>query len=353
MDMELLEWLEKSAFPEEAKYRDPEYAREAYGRFVNHIKKGPNTRFCVFSTIHVPGTLILMDLLEESGLVSFVGKVNMDRNCEDYLKEENSAGETLEWLKTFQNRRAEGRYKNTSPIITPRFIPSCSDELLKSLSGIQREYALPLQSHLSENRDEIEWVKNLWPSSENYAGAYADAGLLEGPCIMAHCVWSSESEMDVLAQKGVFVAHCPQSNMNLSSGIAPVKRFLERAIPVGLGSDVAGGANTSIFRAMSDAIQVSKLRRALVAPDEKALTLEEAFYLGSAGGGSFFGKLNHGEVGPAGSFEPGWDFDALIIDDGVFTFLVKRNLRDRLERVVHLSDSRNILQKYVRGVSVL
>ena len=353
MDMELLEWLEKSAFPEEAKYRDPEYAREAYGRFVNHIKKGPNTRFCVFSTIHVSGTLILMDLLEESGLVSLVGKVNMDRNCQDYLKEDNSAGETLEWLKTFQKSRAEGRYKNTSPIITPRFIPSCSDELLKSLSGIQREYALPLQSHLSENRDEIEWVKKLMPSSSCYAGAYADVGLLERPSIMAHCVWSDKSEMDVLAQKGVFVAHCPQSNTNLSSGIAPVRRFLERGISVGLGSDVAGGANTSIFRAMSDAIQVSKLRRALIAPDEKALTLEEVFYMGTAGGGSFFGKLNHSEAGPAGSFETGWDFDALIIDDGVFTFHVRRNLRDRLERIVYLSDSRNIIQKYVRGVPVL
>ena len=131
------------------------------------------------------------------------------------------------------------------------------------------------------------------------------------------------------------------------------KFILERGIPIGLGSDVAGGANSSIFRAISDAIQVSKLRQTLVSPTEKALTLEEAFYLGSAGGGSFFGKLKNTEVGPAGSFEPGWDFDALIIDDGAFTFLVKRNLRDRLERVVCLSDSRNIIEKYVRGVSVL
>jgi guanine deaminase len=353
MDMELLKWLEKNAFPEEGKYRDQEYAHEAYERFVEHIKKGPNTRLCVFATIHVSGTHVLMDLLEKSGLVSLVGKVNMDRNCPDYLMEANSAGATSEWLEIFKKYREEGRYKNTVPIITPRFIPSCSNELLKSLAGIQKEYTLPLQSHLSENREEIEWVKKLWPSSENYAGAYAEAGLLEGSTIMAHCVWSDEKEMDLLAEKGVFIAHCPQSNINLSSGIAPVRRFLERGLPVGLGSDIAGGVHSSIFRAMSDAIQVSKLRQALVSPAEKALTLEEAFYLGSAGGGSFFGKLKNTEVGPAGSFEAGWDFDALIIDDGAFTFLVKRNLRDRLERVVYLSDRRNIIEKYVRGVSVL
>ena len=348
MDMELLEWLQKSAFPEEAKYIDPEYAEEAYGRFVEHIRKGPNTRLCVYSTIHVGGTLILMDLLEKSGLVSLVGKVNMDRNCPEYLEEKNSVETTLEWLDTFYRHRELGRYKNTSPIITPRFIPSCSDDLLKSLARIQGKHNLPLQSHLSENREEIEWVKRLWPSSENYAGAYADAGLLEGPTLMAHCVWSDEKEMDVLAKKGVYVAHCPQSNMNLSSGIAPVRRFLERGIAVGLGSDVAGGANTSIFRAMGDAIQVSKLRRCF--HQEKALTMEEAFYMGSAGGGSFFGKLG---AGSAGSFEPGWEFDALVIDDGAFTFLAKRNLRDRLERVICLSDSRNIIEKYVRGISVL
>ena len=350
MDMELLEWLEKSAFPEEVKYNDTEYARDAYERFVSHIKKGPNTRLCVFATIHVPATILLMDLLEESGLVSLVGKVNMNRNCPEYLREENSSEATLEWLETFHKYHDEGRYKNTFPIITPRFIPSCSDELLKQLSVIQKKYALPLQSHLSENIDEIEWVKKLWPSSSCYAGAYADADLLDGPTLMAHCVWSDEKEMDTLVKKGVFVAHCPQSNMNLSSGIAPVRRFLERGIAVGLGSDVAGGANTSIFRAMSDAIQVSKLRRAF--HKEKALTLEEAFYMGSAGGGSFFGKFKGTEAGPAGSFEAGWDFDALVIDDGAFTFLVKRNLRDRLERIVYLSDSRNIIEKYVRGVSV-
>ncbi|GHV13504.1 hypothetical protein FACS189491_08550 [Spirochaetia bacterium] len=120
MDLELLGWLEKHAFPEEAKYRDAEYARLAYGLFVKHLKRGPNTRFCIFATVHVPATVILMDLLEESGLVSMVGKVNMDRNSPDILREadaEASAAVTNEWLAILKKSRT---YKNTYPILTPR-----------------------------------------------------------------------------------------------------------------------------------------------------------------------------------------------------------------------------------------
>jgi len=361
MDMELLDWLNKNAFPEEAKYQDSGYARETYARFIDHVKRGPNTRLCVFATIHVPATMLLMDMLEASGLVCLVGKVNMDRNCPEYLGEDNSAAATKEWLEAFFKGQKEGRYKNVSPILTPRFIPSCSDELMKSLAEIQKEYTLPVQSHLSENRKEIEWVKELCPKSETYADVYASFGLLgnEAPTVMAHCVWSEAEETELLAKSGVYVAHCPQSNKNLSSGIAPVRRFIKRGLNVGLGSDVAGGAHSSIFRAMTDAIQVSKLRQTLITPEEKALTLEEAFYLGTAGGGSFFGKIvqegssvHSGEFGPAGSFESGWDFDALIIDDSGLGGSDSLTIRDRLERVVYLSDDRHIAGKYVRGVSV-
>jgi len=356
MDMELLEWLNEMAFPEEAKYSDIEYAGEAYGRFIEHIRKGPNTRLCVYATIHTGGTLLLMDMLEKSGLVSLVGKVNMDRNCPDYLKESETAEN---WLDLFFKREKEKRYKNTAPILTPRFIPACSDELLKSLAGLKSKYGLPLQSHLSENRREVEWVRELCPKSESYAAAYDDFSLLGGdsPAIMAHCVWPEESEMDILADRGVYIAHCPDSNMNLSSGIAPVRRLMDRGILMGLGSDIAGGAHTSIFRAMTDAIQVSKLHQALVAHNEKALTLEEAFYLGTIGGGSFFGRLagktSGNGVGPAGSFEPSWDFDALVINDDVFGTPPGKKIKDRLERVIYLSDDRHIIGKYVRGIPLI
>jgi guanine deaminase len=167
---------------------------------------------------------------------------------------------------------------------------------------------------------------------------------------MAHCVWPEEAELELIKQRGVYIAHCPQSNSNLGSGIAPARRFLNRGIPVGLGSDIAGGIHPSIFRAMGDAIQVSKLRKALgpaAAPggegaeDEyRPLRLEEAFWMGSAGGGAFF---------HTGSFEPGFEFDALVIDDGDLGAPFPLSLRDRLERVVYLSEDRHIIGKWVRG----
>jgi len=348
MDLELLDWLKSRAFPEEAKYHDIEYARRAYGLFVDHVRRGPSTRLVIFATLHTRATLLLMEMLEASGLVCLVGKVNMDRNSPDCLREESAAASlaaTEEWLG--ECTRHACTHRNVRPILTPRFIPSCSDELMKGLSALRKQHGLPVQSHLSENRKEIEWVRKLCPASRSYAAAYRDFGLLggEAPTVMAHCVWSDEDEIRLLAEQRVFVAHCPQSNMNLSSGIAPVRRFLEAGVPTGLGSDVAGGVHDSIFRAMTDAIQVSKLRRALLAPDERPLSLEEAFYLGTAGGGAFFGAC--------GSFNEGYDFDALVIDDRVPAPAFELSLRERLERVVYLFDERNIRAKYVKGNQIL
>ena len=339
LDLELLDWLSLHSFPEEAKYRDPAYARAAYGLFVEHLKRGPNTRAVVFATVHIPAAMILMDLLEESGLVSMAGKVNMDRNSPDDLREESAAaslGATKEWLELCVMRK----YLNTMPILTPRFIPSCSDDLMRGLGGLRRTMNLPVQSHLSENRREVEWVRELCPSSEGYGAAYRDFDLFGGtPTVMAHCVWSDESEMALMAQRGVFAAHCPQSNANLASGIAPVRQLFNAGVQVGLGSDIAGGNNASIFRAMSDAIQVSKLR-------QQAVTLEEAFYCGTVAGGAFFGKAG---MGFSGSFEPGYELDALVINDRALAAPCDLPLRSRLERVVYLSDNRHIEAKYVRG----
>jgi guanine deaminase len=349
MDMELLEWLEKRAFPEEAKFRESAYALRSYRALTDHLKKGPNTRICLYATVHGPATLVLMELLEKSGLVCFAGKVNMDRNSPDYLREKSAAASleaTREWLGAWEGQRVR-------PILTPRFIPSCSDELLRGLAEIQREYKLPVQSHLSENKKEIEWVRELCPKSSSYAGAYRDFGLLGPATIMAHCVWSGERETELLAEQKTFIAHCPQSNTNLSSGIAPARRFLRKGIRIGLGSDVAGGVHSSIFRAMTDAIQVSKLRRFIPGGSEDdALTLEEAFYMATLGGGEFFS----GESGKGpGSFEALYDFDAVVIDDKDENLAApfELSIRERLERAVYLSDNLSISGKYVAGKLIL
>lgn len=341
MDLELLDWLNTYTFPSEAKFKDEDYAKRSYQRFVDYLKYGPNTRHVIFASLHVKSTQILMDLMEESKMVSFVGKVNMDRNGGVDLEEKDadeSEKATLDWLESIK-----GKYKNTYPILTPRFIPSCTDELLEKLRKIKDEYNLPIQSHLSENLGEIEWVKELVPKAKFYGDAYNIFDLFgkNNKTVMAHCVYSNDDEQDLIKENKVFIAHCPDSNTNLTSGIAPAGKYLREGQKIGLGSDVAGGTHASIFKAMADAIKVSKLRYRLVDEKIKPLSLEEAFYMATLGGGEFFGKV--------GSFEKGYEFDAIVIDDEKLLEEDKFNLKQRLERIVYLSKDEDIVSKFVRG----
>lgn len=344
MDMELLEWLETNTFPEEAKYESLEYAQKAYRIFADNMRKSATTRACIFGTVHREATLLLMDLMEKTGLDTMVGKVNMDRNCPDYLIEETaeSAGETLEWIKDVNHRK----YENTHPILTPRFTPSCTDELMEELKKLQMRYQLPLQSHLSENQGEIAWVKELCPWAEFYGDAYDRFGLFGADCptVMAHCVYSGDQEIARMKENGVFIAHCPESNMNVSSGIAPVRRFLERGLHVGIGSDVAGGSTENLFRAMAHAVQASKLRWRISDDSLEALTAEEVFYMATKGGGAFFGKV--------GSFEPGYEFDAVVLDDTRLAHPQPLDIRSRLERMIYLADEREVQAKFVKGKEI-
>lgn len=345
MDMELLEWLETNTFPEEAKYQNLEYAGNAYQIFTQNLKKSATTRACIFGTIHRDATLLLMDQLEQSGLVTYVGKVNMDRNCPDYLREESaeeSGLETVEWIKDVLHRK----YQNTMPILTPRFTPSCSDELMENLKKIQLYYQIPVQSHLSENPGEIAWVKELCPWSEFYGDAYDRFGLFGADCrtVMAHCVYSGAEERQRMKENGVFIAHCPESNLNLSSGVAPVRTFLEEGLRIGLGSDVAGGSTENLFQAMALAVQASKMRWRMQDDSLRPLTLEEVFYMGTRGGGEFFGNV--------GSFEPGFELDAVVLDDTRLLHPQTLDVRARLERMIYLADEREVRAKYVRGKEI-
>lgn len=342
MDLELLDWLNTHTFPEESKYADLAYAEKAYRIFADALSAGATTRASIFATVHVEATGLLMDLLDKTGIKSLVGKVNMDRNSPDSLREKSAADSlaaTERWLKEYG-----GKYENASAILTPRFTPSCTDELMAGLAEIQKRTGLPMQSHLSENFSEIAWVSELCPNTTCYGGAYDQFGMFGGGCptIMAHCVHSTEEEIELMRARGVFVAHCAQSNMNLSSGVAPVRTYLDRGMHVGLGTDIAGGFSPSIFRAMSDSVQASKLRWRLLDNSQKPLTVPEAFYMGTKGGGAFFGKV--------GSFEQGYEFDAVVLDDTSLPTPLELDPVERLERVIYLSDDRCVGDKYVAGV---
>ena len=352
MDLELMDWLNCYTFPEEAKYMALEYAERAYAIFVNALKASATTRAVVFATRHRPATELLMKLMEESGLASYVGKVNMDREAAEVLVEESaavSASETVQWIEAVKEK-----YTNTKPILTPRFIPCCSDTLMEHLRQIQMAYGLPVQSHLSESPGEIDFVHFLRPDNAFYGEAYNDYDLFgknednqtDVKTVMAHCVWSTDEEIDLMRKNGVFVAHCPASNMNLSSGIAPIRKYLDLGMNIGLGTDVAGGHSDSIFRAITDAIQVSKMYWRYVDQTMKPITFPEAFYMATLGGGAFFGAV--------GSFAEGYAFDAVVLDDTALVHPQELSVSERLERAVYLGlDTHGIRAKYVNGEKII
>ena len=221
MDRPLLDWLNAYAFPTEARFADTDYARTVYRQLAHELAARGTTRVCMFASLHTDATLILMDELEKAGITGYVGKVNMDRNAAPGVLEESteeSMGETVRWLE------ACGDFQHVKPMLTPRFTPSCTDELMAFLGKLAAERDLPVQSHLSENGAEIDWVRQLHPDCRQYWETYAKYGLWNGRTVMAHCVWSDERERQAMKDAGVTVVHCADSNQNLCSGVAPVRR---------------------------------------------------------------------------------------------------------------------------------
>ena len=348
MDLELLPWLQNYTFPEESKYADVAYAERMYRRFIHTQWLFGTMRSVVFATVHTDSTRKLMHLYQEAGMGAMVGKVAMNRNCPDALCEDVDA-----YIEGQESLIAEANFSLFTlhsslpplvrPIITPRFVPSCTPELLKACGELAGKYQLPVQSHLSENVSEIAWVAELEPESENYGDAYNRYGLFgQTPTIMAHCVWTHGKELELMKRNGVMVAHCPTSNFNIASGMAPIRTFLDEGVPIGLGSDISGGHDLNMFRMLVYAIQVSKMQYQQN-HDKPFLTLPEIFWIATKSAGSFFGKV--------GSFEPGYEFDALVIDDSVL-YPSEYSLLHRLERFIYVGDDRQIVHRFCRGQEV-
>ena len=338
MDRGLLQWLETLTYPAESLFSDIEKSEPVYQEFTAALRSTFTTRAVVFATTHVPATLRLMELLEESGLHTYVGKLSMDANCSEPLRE-TSAEAALEAVETWLDA-CEGRFRHTHPILTPRFAPACTAPLLTGLGEIAARRNVPVQSHLSETHDEIAWVRELFPEASGYADVYRRAGLLGPQCVMAHCIYLEEDEVSLLRETGTVIAHCPTSNTNIRSGIAPISRFMDAGLRLGLGSDISGGHTLDLAEVMREAIRVSGLRWRLCG-DVRPLTPTEAFWLATKGGGNYFGKV--------GSFEPGYEFDALVVDIGNAD---GRSLRDRFDRLIYLGSADDLYEKYVGGVKL-
>ena len=339
-DKPLLEWLNTYAFKEECKFSNVDYHTAAYDIFIKDYIKSPSTRAAIFATIDKTATSYLAKKMDDKKLIAYVGKVNMDRNSPPYLIEDtqSSINDTEEYIKDIIN------LEYVKPIITPRFIPTCTDELCKGLGLLSKKYDLRIQTHLSENDKEIELVDSLTPDSSTYLEAYKNRGLLnKDKTIMAHCVYSKDVEEDLL--KDVYIAHSPDSNINICSGIAPAKYYLEKGFKIALGTDIAGGNSLSMFRAITDAIRSSKMYHMYIDKDTESLNFKDAFYMASIIGGSFFGLV--------GTFLPGYDADIVVLGLDKEDSLLNLSLEERLEQYVYNKAELPVYKKYIKGNEIL
>ena len=325
-DMQLLDWLEHHTYPEEKRFSDLEFAGSVFGELIDELVHIGSLRTVIFSSLHADAALLLMQMLAEAGLESYVGKVNMDCNGVPGLQEttEESVRETLRWLDSC--KELPPRVK---PIITPRFAPSCTPALLTELGKIVEKYDLPVQSHLNETPEEVAWVAELFPDRSNYLDVYDYYGLLpRNKTIMAHCIYNTPAEDELLARRGVLMAHCPTSNLVLGSGIMNVKRYLGKGWRLGLGSDISGGESLSMHDIMHDALKSSALicrsRNSLC----ERLNYAEIFHMATRGGSSFFGNC--------GAFEPDMPLDYLAIDDSMNTRHHDLTIEERLQKFMFL-----------------
>ena len=337
MDLQLLDWLNTYTFPTEAKFKDLNQARKIYKDLAEQLVNNGTTRVCMFSSLHVDATIVLMEELEKAGITGYVGKVNMDRNGGIDLEEttEESISETKRWIELSK------KFKYIKPIITPRFTPSCTNELMKELGNIAKENDLPIQSHLSENKGEIAWVKELHPDCQEYWETYDKYNLWNNKTLMAHCVHSSQRELDAIKRAGVYVVHCASSNENLSSGYAHIRKMLNQNINVVLGSDIAGGDHISMFDNVTSTIRASKARNIIDEYNTPFLTVEEAFYLATSAANSFFNE------------KPGFavnnELHAIVLDDSKLPRIRNLSIKERFERAMYLRQKDAITAVYSVG----
>ncbi|MEG2177062.1 MAG: amidohydrolase family protein [Oscillibacter sp.] len=341
MDLPLLDWLNAYTFPTEARFSDEGYAREVYRRLARELIENGTTRVCMFSSLHRPATLILMEELENAGVTGYVGKVNMDRNGSPDLQEttEESMLETLRWLDECQD------FRHIKPMLTPRFTPSCTDKLLTFLGKLAAERDLPIQSHLSENSGEIAWVKELHPECAQYWETYANAGLWNERTVMAHCVWCDARERAAMKKSGVTVVHCADSNQNICSGVAPIRQMLNEGVQVALGSDIAGGDELHMFDVIASAIRASKARRMMDDWNTDFLTVAEGWFLGTTAGSRFFGGGD--------GFALGDPLHAIVLDDSQLFQPHPLTVEERLARCVYLRQENAIREVWSEGRKVV
>uniref|UniRef100_A0A8C7RRV1 Guanine deaminase n=1 Tax=Oncorhynchus mykiss TaxID=8022 RepID=A0A8C7RRV1_ONCMY len=345
LDLPLLQWLNTYTFPVEACYKDLAFARNVYTHVVKRTLRNGTTTACYFATIHTDASLLLGQIANDFGQRALVGKVCMDtNNFVPHYRE--TPDESHDETNRFISEMLKKKYPLVMPVVTPRFALSCSAALLGHLGEIAKNNHLHIQSHISETKEEVKLVKELFPDYDSYTDVYHKHNLLTDKTVMAHGCHLTDEELKLFREKGASVAHCPNSNISLCSGMLDARRVLNHKVKLGLGTDVAGGYSPSMLDAVRRTLDTSKALT-IQDPQYQTLTFEEVFRLATLGGSQALSLDEH-----TGNFQVGKDFDALRVNTAIAGGPIDLINHGEGPKV-GTRDDRNIAEVYVAGKRVV
>ncbi|CAF1048940.1 unnamed protein product [Adineta steineri] len=370
-EVPLLKWLQKFIFPNEARCSDTSYARDLYTKLVTRLLRNGTTTVQYFATIHLEATKILAEICQEKGQRAYIGKVCADQNSPDFYIEttDESVRNTEEFINYVHDmqkgRNIAGTNALIHPVITPRFIPTCSINLLSRLGQLAKKYDVHIQSHIAETSDQVAFVHCLYPDIGNGrdVAIFRETGLLTNKAVFAHGIYLADNEIDEMVTSGSAVASCPISNFLFSKGITAIEHLIGKGLTVGLGTDVGGAYSSNMLPVVRAAVFghrtmdfVSFDRSNAILPifpehKDPVIDFKFAFYLATLGGAH---SLNINSQ--IGSFEVGKQFDALLIDcnreDQAFDYWKDDEMDIIFEKWINAGDDRNITGIWVQGIKL-
>jgi guanine deaminase len=336
---QLLDWLNRYAFPGEMRFADPDYARRVAKTFVDELLSNGTTTALVFGTVHAHSADAIFEAAEAKGMRLIAGKVLMDRNCPEALRDdaESAYADSRALIERWHGKGRLGY------AITPRFALTSTEAQLDAAGRLAAEYPdVWIHTHLAENHDEVETIARQFPWSESYLDVYDHFGLLRERSVFAHCLHLQDSECRLMAARGGAAAHCPTSNMFLGSGLFDLRRLRDRSIRVGLGTDVGGGTSLSLLKTMREAYKVMHLQQQPLPPGR-------AMYLATLGAAEALYLDDR-----IGNLAAGKEADFVVLDPTATTISAHRaatsdSISELLFSLIVLGDDRHIDATFVEG----
>jgi guanine deaminase len=336
----LIDWLNTYTFPEEMRFADPAYASEIANRYLDLVLARGTTTVCSYATIHPASVDAIFAAAQARGMRLFAGKTCMDRNAPEGLRDtaQSAYDDSKALLEKWHG------IDRLSYIITPRFSPTSTPEQLAALGALWREYPdCLMQTHLSEQTDEIAWVKDLFPQSRDYLDTYEAQGLLREGAVYGHAIHLTDRERARLVEAGASLVHCPTSNTFIGSGLFDMT--LAQSLRVGLATDTGGGSNFSMLRTMAAAYEVAQLRGQSLHP-------AQLWWLATQGSARALRCENR-----IGNIAPGMEADLVVIDLASTPAIAQatgrgEDLWQQLFPTIMMGDDRAVAEVWVGGKRV-